>query len=128
MKKIKIKTFGDYIQEIRISKNKTLRNISQELLSISLTKYSKIERSIQQPKDINEFNEIIKALKINDAILIKKLKKLSKEKLPSKIPTDEEIREEYPAFVPPHIKTKEELNEFLNNYRKIIIESYTPEI
>lgn len=118
-------TFGDEITKIRIAKKMTLRSISLKLKNISLTKYSKIERGIQNPRNKDEFLEIIDALGLVDPSVISKLEELAMKKIYSKKNKLED--KEFPLFTTGNIKTEKEAEDFLNKYNKIIKDSEEPE-
>ena len=119
-------SFGDLITDIRVNKNTSLRQMAQKLKKISLEKYSKIERGIQNPKNQEEFLEIINALEINDLELIKKLEKKAMEFIPIKKMSEKDILKYFPAFIPTHIKTEEELKLFIKKMKKLIEKENSP--
>lgn len=119
--------FGDAITEIRISQGLNLRKISKNLPNVTISKYSKIERGVQNPKNKQEFKEIIKALNIKDPEIISLLELKAMVFIQPKKLSDEDFLEYLPAFLPKKFKSKKELNDFIKKYRKIIEESISPE-
>ena len=120
-------TFGDNITELRVRQGLNLRAVSKRLKMLTLTKYSKIERSIQNPRNKDEFDDIIQAIGLTDSQLISELEILANKFIQPPTIDKKEILKRLPVFISAKYKTKEDLDKFLDNYEKIIIESDTPE-
>ena len=111
--------FGRKIQEIRINKGYTLRSFFKILKSKGFKKdisqYSKIEREIQNPQNKEEFDFIISSLEIDDKELIKNLELAAQKFIPEKEVDEKTL---IPAFLPPHIKTKDQLDDIIENIKQ----------
>lgn len=96
MKMMKDKTFGQLIREIRLNKNMSMRQIGLKLKKINISKYSKIEREIQNPRNKEEFLEIIEAIELTDPELIKSLEKKAMKHIEVKKLSEEDIIKKAP--------------------------------
>ena len=127
MKMMKDRTFGQIIKEIRLNKNMSMKQIGLKLKKISISKYSKIERGIQNPRNKEEFLEIIDALEIKDKKIISDLELKAMKHIEVKKLSEEDIIKKAPLIIPSKINTKEKLDKFYKKFREYIIDSNSPE-
>lgn len=116
-------TFGERIFKIRIQKKLTIRAVILKCKTISSSTYSKIERSIQNPYNKEQFQEIINALEIKDKKLIKELEQLAMNFIPPQEMTEEELAHHLPVFLPPDFDLDQ-----LDDLKESIKESHMPDL
>lgn len=126
-----MKTFGDTLHEVMVNKGYTLRALAKKLearkSTISLMKLSKILRNIQNPSNKQEFDELMNALDVTDSQILKELETLAMSFIPPRKLSEEELVQSLPAFVPAHIQTPEQLEEFKKYWFKTMQEDQEPE-
>lgn len=127
MKMMTDKLFGEHIKYIRLKKSMSIRQIGKKLKNIDISKYSKIERGIQNPRDKKEFLEIIEALEINEPELIKTLEIKAMKYIDVKELSEKDIIKQLPLIIPSKIDTKEKLEKFYKKFKEYIIKSNSPE-